>query len=250
MRLAELITRARSNEDLTPNDHESYTNYLGLDHSDTDYLWIVQEALSAPLPEDWSEHVDAKGRVYFYNAAIDKSSWAHPLEGEFRKLIKLVKSVHARNSNATDLIASLRDDVKQLDRSLNSKLRLYQEHIDSETGNKFFYNLETGRSFWNDPRVCLLHLLRVKGRVLEILSSHLPSLAPSRAARPARQKTRDLTLPVVAQAPEQNVAGASPERESPKFGGPSLAEGGLFQGSAPRKKAAGVRLAPLNVGNK
>ena len=39
--------------------------YLGLDPDvDKALMWIAVEGLSAPLPDNWSEHVDENGNLY------------------------------------------------------------------------------------------------------------------------------------------------------------------------------------------
>eukprot|EP00741_Cyanophora_paradoxa_P010425 tig00000037_g10080.t1 len=64
-----------------------HARYLGMDPVfDAPYLWIAEQALNAPLPEGWSEHRDATGRPYYYNAATDASIWEHPLDDYFRFL--------------------------------------------------------------------------------------------------------------------------------------------------------------------
>merc|ERR1719502_1079518 len=53
-----------------PTDPEfiAYARYLGIDTVlDADLLWVAEEALWAPLPEDWTEHFDRDGRVFYYN---------------------------------------------------------------------------------------------------------------------------------------------------------------------------------------
>jgi hypothetical protein len=62
-----------------------YAIYLGMDVSrDDDLLWIADLALSAPLPDGWSEHEDAKGNIFFYNAKSRLSTYEHPHDKTFR----------------------------------------------------------------------------------------------------------------------------------------------------------------------
>ncbi len=45
-----------------------FAEYLGMDVSqDQDFLWIVVEAMFAPLPGNWQEFHNEQGSIYFYN---------------------------------------------------------------------------------------------------------------------------------------------------------------------------------------
>jgi hypothetical protein len=61
---------------------------------DCAFLWIAEQALVAPLPDDWSEHMDADGNVYYYNVVTDASSWEHPMDQYYRNLFLKVKKEH------------------------------------------------------------------------------------------------------------------------------------------------------------
>ena len=77
--------------------HEIYTyaQYsLGMDPvADVDLLWIAEQALKAPLPPNWEEHVDPEsGNRFFLNTMTRVSSWEHPLDNTFRALYIQLKS--------------------------------------------------------------------------------------------------------------------------------------------------------------
>ena len=49
---------------------KEHARYLGMDPSDKDHaelMWIAEEALTAPLPDDWEQGVTDDGTPYFYN---------------------------------------------------------------------------------------------------------------------------------------------------------------------------------------
>ena len=55
--------------------------FLGLNpDEDEEFLWIAEEALCAPLPAGWTEHMRQEyGAVYYFNAHTQESSWSkHP----------------------------------------------------------------------------------------------------------------------------------------------------------------------------
>mmetsp|Transcript_530 Transcript_530/g.941 ORF Transcript_530/g.941 Transcript_530/m.941 type:complete len:1347 (+) Transcript_530:93-4133(+) len=61
--------------------------YLGIRIlSEPHLLWIVSEAIKAPLPEGWSVHQDKQGRTFFFHAPSNSTRWDHPLDPHFRKL--------------------------------------------------------------------------------------------------------------------------------------------------------------------
>ena len=72
-----------------------FARYLGMDPiEDCAFLWIAEQALVAPLPDDWSEHMDAEGNVYYYNVVTDESSWEHPMDQYYRNLFLKVQREH------------------------------------------------------------------------------------------------------------------------------------------------------------
>lgn len=76
---------------------EEYAIYLGMDiRRDDDLLWIADLALSAPLPPGWTDHEDAKGNIFFYNAATRVSTYEHPLDRAFRAYYAKLRRKGAR----------------------------------------------------------------------------------------------------------------------------------------------------------
>ena len=61
--------------------------YLGIKViSERHLLWIVRDALNAPLPSQWVVLKDSKGKSFYYNRTSNQSRWDHPLDPHFRKL--------------------------------------------------------------------------------------------------------------------------------------------------------------------
>ena len=76
----------------TAEEIMTYGRHLGLDPVfEPDLLWIAEQALGAPLPANWKEHVTPAGDVYFANSLTGVTSWDHPLEDEFRALAESVR---------------------------------------------------------------------------------------------------------------------------------------------------------------
>eukprot|EP01039_Chlorochromonas_danica_P007340 gene7340-8122_t len=64
------------------------SEYLGICVLSEQYmLWIVADALKAPLPVNWIAGRDEEqGRIFFHNRLTGESRWDHPLDPHFRKL--------------------------------------------------------------------------------------------------------------------------------------------------------------------
>jgi len=59
----------RTNGVPDPRDVIDYAQFLGIDPvKEPNLLHIAEEGLLAPLPEGWTEHKDAEGNIYYYNA--------------------------------------------------------------------------------------------------------------------------------------------------------------------------------------
>ncbi len=53
---------------------------------DADLLYIAEWALTAPVPEGWTVHLDQEGHEFFYNAANNKSSYEHPMDEHYKEV--------------------------------------------------------------------------------------------------------------------------------------------------------------------
>jgi len=49
--------------------------------------WLVDKAMSAPLPKGWLEAEDDQGRPYFFNEQSNQTQWDHPLDEHFRAMV-------------------------------------------------------------------------------------------------------------------------------------------------------------------
>ena len=88
-------------EDKEAAEIKRYAVHLGMDldpdtgdATDVEFLWLAEEALTAPLPPNWSEHVDPEsesGGVYFFHAETRQSTWEHPMDDYYRQLYRNLK---------------------------------------------------------------------------------------------------------------------------------------------------------------
>jgi hypothetical protein len=83
------VTRGAEVE-LTPRTEE-FAGHLGIDLNDPEdvkHLWLANRAVREPLPDGWSQHEDDDGFLFFYDAILDKSSWEHPQEGYWKRMLE------------------------------------------------------------------------------------------------------------------------------------------------------------------
>ena len=81
-----------NNNPPTQEEINEYAVYLGMDPvSDKELLYIAEWALSAPLPEGWTEHVDTSGNEFYFNSMTGVSTYEHPLDGQFREYYRQMK---------------------------------------------------------------------------------------------------------------------------------------------------------------
>jgi len=160
----------------------AYARYLGIDTvQDVDLLWVAEEALFAPLPEDWTEHFDSDGRVFYYNMQMRRSSWLHPLEQLHRDLYTEISRFRRASLSAeekTTGLATWRRRCEQAEFDSQEELEAWTQHVDEE-GKTFFFNRQERRSAWTDPRCFRCHVLRLQMKALRVLSAHCGLELPS-----------------------------------------------------------------------
>ena len=79
-----------------------YARYLGMNPVvDATLLWIAEEALCSPLPEDWEEAVRSDGTAYYFNRKERKSTSKHPLEDFYRSLYSEMKEIQVAPCTVT-----------------------------------------------------------------------------------------------------------------------------------------------------
>lgn len=79
-----------------------FARYLGMDPAmDSNLLWIAEEALCSPLPENWEEAVRKDGTPYYFNKKENKSTNKHPLEDFYRSLYTEMKEIQATQDESS-----------------------------------------------------------------------------------------------------------------------------------------------------
>lgn len=102
-------------DEASPEEVLSMALHLGmnpLDPEDEALLWIAAEAYDAPLPDNWTEHFDWQGKVYFFCKETDTVSRDHPLDEFYRQLYREYRSrgnAHAATGRGDDESAKEED---------------------------------------------------------------------------------------------------------------------------------------------
>ena len=69
-----------------------HAKFLGMDPDiDQDYLYIAEEALTAPLPDGWQQAEAEDGTPYHFNPDTGESLWEHPLDEVYRQKFRDAK---------------------------------------------------------------------------------------------------------------------------------------------------------------
>jgi len=90
---------------------EEFAVYLGMNLAeDRDLLWVAVEAMTAPLPENWSEHNTRDGQPYYYNKRTDHTQWEHPMDDYHRNLYKKLKAEKLKGKTQQQL-ALAKDEI-------------------------------------------------------------------------------------------------------------------------------------------
>jgi centrosomal protein CEP164 len=153
----------------------AYARYLGINpNQDSDLLWIAEEALWAPLPEEWTEHFDSDGRVFYFNMHSRTSSWLHPLEQMHRDLYLEITRYRRQDLSKEEQAACLsawRRRCERAELDSQEEIEAWTQHVDEE-GKTFYFNRHERRSAWTDPRSFRCHVLRLQLKALRVLCEH------------------------------------------------------------------------------
>mmetsp|Transcript_19141 Transcript_19141/g.30735 ORF Transcript_19141/g.30735 Transcript_19141/m.30735 type:complete len:380 (-) Transcript_19141:106-1245(-) len=194
----------------------AYARYLGIDPvADSDLLWVAEEALWAPLPEEWTEHFDADGRVFYYNMQARSSSWLHPLEQLHRDLyteISQFRRQRLTQGQRASGLAMWRRRCERAEIESQDEMEAWTQHVD-EDGKTFFFNRQERRSAWTDPRCYRCHLLRLQMKALRMLSDSFGLEPPPPSDEWAELDTTSIALldePVPDEREEQLMPYCSP----------------------------------------
>eukprot|EP01051_Picozoa_sp_SAG22_P004546 SAG22_NODE_246_length_13948_cov_12.055744_10_plen_227_part_00 len=83
-----------SKEPPTTEEVEEYAQYLNFDiEAHPELEWLAEEAIDAPLPANWSTHLDGTQNVFYFNATTEASSYEHPYDKEYQKIYSVLSQL-------------------------------------------------------------------------------------------------------------------------------------------------------------
>ncbi|XP_035856970.1 centrosomal protein of 164 kDa isoform X2 [Sander lucioperca] len=86
----QLILEEDYDESYTPSEQEiqEYAREIGIDpDSEPELLWLAREGIVAPLPPEWKPCQDVTGDIYYFNFSSGQSTWDHPCDEHYRRLV-------------------------------------------------------------------------------------------------------------------------------------------------------------------
>ncbi|XP_069003642.1 centrosomal protein of 164 kDa-like isoform X2 [Embiotoca jacksoni] len=86
----QLILEEDYDENYIPSEQEiqEYAREIGIDPDDEpELLWLAREGIVAPLPPEWKPCQDVTGDIYYFNFSTGQSTWDHPCDEHYRRLV-------------------------------------------------------------------------------------------------------------------------------------------------------------------
>ncbi|XP_053363744.1 centrosomal protein of 164 kDa-like isoform X1 [Clarias gariepinus] len=86
----QLILEEDYDENYIPSEQEihEYAREIGIDpEREPELLWLAREGIVAPLPAEWKPCQDVTGDVYYFNFSSGQSTWDHPCDEQYRRLV-------------------------------------------------------------------------------------------------------------------------------------------------------------------
>ncbi|KAJ8280227.1 hypothetical protein GJAV_G00052070 [Gymnothorax javanicus] len=86
----QLILEEDYDENYIPSEQEilEYAREIGIDpEKEPELMWLAREGIVAPLPAEWKPCQDVTGDVYYFNFSSGQSTWDHPCDEQYRRLV-------------------------------------------------------------------------------------------------------------------------------------------------------------------
>uniref|UniRef100_A0A3Q1HN22 Centrosomal protein of 164 kDa n=1 Tax=Acanthochromis polyacanthus TaxID=80966 RepID=A0A3Q1HN22_9TELE len=86
----QLILEEDYDETYIPSEQEiqEYAREIGIDpDGEPELMWLAREGIVAPLPPEWKPCQDVTGDIYYFNFSTGQSTWDHPCDEHYRRLV-------------------------------------------------------------------------------------------------------------------------------------------------------------------
>uniref|UniRef100_A0A8C5G1P3 Centrosomal protein of 164 kDa n=2 Tax=Gouania willdenowi TaxID=441366 RepID=A0A8C5G1P3_GOUWI len=107
----QLILEEDYDDDYVPSEQEiyEYAREIGIDpDKEPELLWLAREGTVAPLPPEWKPCQDVTGDIYYFNFSSGQSTWDHPCDEYYRRLV-----VQERERNQQEAPAGEKKEKKK-----------------------------------------------------------------------------------------------------------------------------------------
>mmetsp|Transcript_36077 Transcript_36077/g.90732 ORF Transcript_36077/g.90732 Transcript_36077/m.90732 type:complete len:1501 (+) Transcript_36077:71-4573(+) len=160
---------------------------------------FISKALDHPLPEPWTEQVDSKKRVFYWNPVSRQSSWQHPQAGSHKALVVAYRRV----SQAENKAAALEAEIEAFHRQAEDEIGKWRQSH-APDGTPYFYKVGTQLTRWDNPRDEVLMHMELRVRMMTDLGEEMgrPPQAPPKKKKKGKLKARQeaATIKIAAQA--------------------------------------------------
>jgi len=156
-------TNVDSARETYPEAWACYLAAAGIVHSsdDEELLHFLVDAISStPLPAPWTAARDEHDQRVYLNRYTGEYTWRHPLDATQKELAELFRKCSGLSSalrNAT--LIGMREKWES-----EARGEYLRWHFVEATGQRYYYNRETGESMWEHPAEVLLpaHYMKIK----------------------------------------------------------------------------------------
>ncbi|KAH8273270.1 hypothetical protein KR018_001662, partial [Drosophila ironensis] len=136
-----VICKEVFDEECFPSSEEinEYAKLIGIEPlKEKHLLYLAKEGLMAALPQDWKIcYSEEKSGHYYHNTRTKQSQWDHPLDEEYRNLVRHMREHVSLSSETVNSLVDQQDDGSQLDSGIRSMQ-------DTKDTSSFFSPLSSG----------------------------------------------------------------------------------------------------------
>ncbi|XP_023576921.1 centrosomal protein of 164 kDa isoform X7 [Octodon degus] len=107
----QLVLEEDYDETYIPSEQEilEFAREIGIDPiKEPELMWLAREGIVAPLPMEWKPCQDITGDIYYFNFANGQSTWDHPCDEHYRRLV-----VQERGKLSASGVAKKKDKKKK-----------------------------------------------------------------------------------------------------------------------------------------
>ena len=128
-----------------------HAKFLGMDPvADKEFLWIAEEALTAPLPDGWQQANAEDGTPYHFNPDTGESLWEHPLDEVYRQKFRdekeKKKNLQRKREREEEEEAKRAEEARREQLELERQQREKEERAERELQKKELERKQQERS--------------------------------------------------------------------------------------------------------